>query len=396
VDDALAYANSMVHAGGLLDPLSTDFHGQLVQDRGWNLSFCASCHGSDFSGGAAGASCNGCHVGGPTGCSTCHGMPPLTGAHVAHATGPRLGRKLDCSECHLKPAVWDAPGHIYDENGALLPPPAVVTFGALAATSTPSRSAPPTWSGTTCDNVYCHGGAFDDAAARQTHPSWSGGPSDAACGTCHGVPPSGHPGGTCSTCHGAVVDEQLNLIAPDAHVVGRVSLGADGSGSCTSCHPAPGGAHAAHTQATHELAAPIACTECHVVPATIDAPGHLSASGEAAVFPPGGIGAIASAGGALPSFDPASTTCADVHCHGGGDALAADQAMGLQRMPSWGDDADVISCGSCHGVPPIDGLHDVRWTLTTCASCHPKTIDPSGAIIGGAGSTHINGTVDVQ
>jgi predicted CxxxxCH...CXXCH cytochrome family protein len=163
-----------------------------------------------------------------------------------------------------------------------------------------------------------------------------------------------------------------------------------------SCHPHPGGAHVAHTQATHELAAPIACTECHVVPTTVDAAGHLSANGDAAVFPTGGVGSVASAGGAAPVFDRTSTTCAEVHCHGGGDALAADQALGLRRTPGWTDDADAIGCGSCHGVPPIDGLHDVHWTLTTCASCHPKTIDPTGAIRGGAASTHINGIVDVQ
>jgi predicted CxxxxCH...CXXCH cytochrome family protein len=396
IDDALAYASSEVHAGGLLDPLSSDFHGQLVVARGWDLALCQRCHGVDFAGGPARASCNGCHAQSPASCTTCHGAPPATGAHLAHAHGSSLGRALDCGECHLKPSRWDDPGHLRDAQGALLPPPAVVRFGALAATTTPTRAAAPSWQDGVCANTYCHGGAFTDSAATGVAPSWNAGPLAAACGTCHGLPPAGHPGGACSSCHAAVVDDAMHIIAPSAHVVGRVSLGIDGSGSCTSCHPNPGGAHAAHTGAAHRLSAPIECSECHVVPSAVDSAGHLSASGDAAVFPPGGVGSRAGAFGAIPEYEAASGRCRNVACHGGGTTLAADQALGIDRTPSWNGGTSE-SCGSCHGVPPADGVHDRNWGLTTCASCHDATMDASGALIVSAtASAHINGVVDVR
>src|SRR6185369_10510634 len=119
-----------------------------------------------------------------------------------------------------------------------------------------------TWDGARCNNVYCHGAAT---------PAWNGGSGEAQCDSCHGNPPSSHAGrnAQCSLCH--PTDAASNGAR---HVDGKVNIG-DDSGTCLACHPSPGGAHASHTQAKHELAPKLGCGECHFVPTQVDDPGHI-------------------------------------------------------------------------------------------------------------------------
>ena len=51
-------------------------------------------------------------------------------------------------------------------------------------------------------------------------------------------------------------------------------------------------------------------------------------------------------------------------------------------------------CGTCHGVPPSDSSHAANLKLSDCATCHPTTIDPSGAFV--SGGTHLDGVIDAQ
>jgi predicted CxxxxCH...CXXCH cytochrome family protein len=323
---------SGVHPSGITDPASADFHGKLLEQRHWDFPFCATCHGEDFSGGTSKVSCRTCHEQGPTACTTCHGMPPKTGAHEKHVLGGALGKKYDCSLCHTRPSAWSDPGHI------------------------DGRAE------TRCDS-NCH---------KASTPDWNVGAGAAACGSCHGVPPANHPGGACVTCHPRVTDPTSPL-----HLDGKVSLG-DDSGSCVSCHPNPGGAHKSHVEATHGISPQLACSECHKVPATITSPGHFSSSGRAEVFPSGGIGPIAGASGKQPTWDAASQSCSNTHCHG-------------SATPTWPPAASSYACGSCHGVPPATTIH-TGATLVTCFTCHSSTMDASGQIIG----NHVNGVVDAQ
>ena len=56
-----------------------------------------------------------------------------------------------------------------------------------------------------------------------------------------------------------------------------------------------------------------------------------------------------------------------------------------------------VSCGSCHGIPPSDAAHAPTMTLTSCATCHPGTVDAFGNILVTNGiSEHMNGVVDLQ
>ncbi len=395
VADQLAYVRSEVHGGGLVNPASPEFHGKVLAEHGYDFPLCQSCHGENFDGGLAKVSCLSCHTQRPTACVTCHGDSPTSGAHRAHVLGgATLGRALDCSECHKKPGDWSDAGHIRLPDGTADPAPAELSFGAFAQTATPTRSGPPAFDGTRCQNVYCHGDALmSDAAAEMTEPEWNGG-STTSCSSCHGRPPAGHPAGNCANCHGAVIDAAGVLLKNGPHLDGKPSLG-DGSGTCTACHATLSGAHDSHTQATHKVTAPLACTECHFMPAQVSSPGHFTSDGFAAVFPAGGTWPLASAGAATPSFARDTMSCSDVHCHGGGAALAADMTVGLVRTPSWQPGGDVGRCGSCHGLPPIDGVHDPKLKITDCATCHPNTVDAFGQILFKNGvSTHVNGVVD--
>ena len=394
-----------VHPGGILDPTSSDFHGAMLAREGWPFDRCGSCHGDGFEG-EAGQACTTCHAEGPTACVTCHSGPIASvGSHAAHGA-----RSIDdqdvCGVCHALPDRWDAVGHVLAAPGTPDGAPAEVRFSGLAL----AGGAMPSWSGDTgtCNGVYCHGGAS---------PAWfRPGEDQAACGTCHGVPPADHADDRCHVCHGEVVDDALAFVAPELHVDGIVQVG-DG---CTGCHgsgadPAPPrdtegrtartevtvGAHQAHLRATRRLTAPLECSECHAVPSVVGDPGHIDTPGPAEVFDAAATGSLARAGGAAPAWDRASATCAGVYCHGGGPAFAGDASPDRVPAPRWTDTSGAgATCGDCHGVPPLDGTHDPALTLRDCNTCH-ASVDAFGNILvtgapGAERSDHIDGEIDVR
>lgn len=406
-----------VHPVGWANPASPSFHGAALEASGWNFAYCQKCHGDDFSGGKANVSCKGCHTepGGPVGCTTCHAQPPPTGAHLTHVAGGALGKTLDCGECHVKPKRYGDVGHLFDADGTVIRGPARVVFGALASTALPTRTGPPAFDHDSgeCANVYCHGGAFADTHARIVRPRWSDvGAGEAACGTCHGLPPSSHaPSSTqCSNCHAGVVAADGTIVDSARHISGAAVLG-DGSGGCSACHGSSAnaapprdlaghtdrsfvsvGAHQAHLGASR-LRGPLQCQECHAVPATVDEPGHIDHALPARVA----FARLGAIDGAQPSWNHAQATCSGVYCHGGGARLSSDATPSLHRTPLWTGSSAEAACGTCHGLPPADGHHSPALPLSACAGCHRGTVDPSGAIIVVAGSSlHINGVVDVQ
>ena len=443
------------HPRGWLDADSPEFHGAALQASAWDFDACADCHGApdDPGGGSSGLPCVACHVDGPTDCSTCHGRPATggapapaldgsietsargVGAHRVHATGQQLAPQVECEDCHRVPASWDEAGHILTGTGEVDPLPAEVIFSDAASRSLEGledrRAAPPSYDATTgtCNNVYCHAAVLGDTTVRA--PVWTEITEDPACDACHGLPPSTHAEGTvaadCTVCHplvaGAEVDaRRIELIDESLHGDGRLSLG-DGSETCSACHgssansaPPAGvngetatsepqvGAHQAHVVAG-QFRGPLACADCHPAPAgetfidAVIAEGHVDTLLPAEVFPPS-AGGIAFADGATPSY--ARPTCANTYCHGGGTLHAADTAAGIVRAPDWTDVGnDTIVCGACHGLPPARPGHPqellpgVPITRTTCAACHPLTIDAAGEIIfrPGGWTTHIDGEV---
>lgn len=171
-----------------------------------------------------------------------------------------------------------------------------------------------------------------------------------------------------------------------------------GSSECTSCHGTPGvnaapplgasgqtattdrgvGAHQAHlTRST--FAAPVACGECHLVPATaaehVDGIARVALSGRAAF------------GQGTAAWTPGTATCSGVYCHGARSPMGGSFTTPVWNAAGQGH----LDCGSCHGSPPAD--HGAN--ATDCHACHPDTVRAgSPPAIDVAKGKHLNGVVD--
>jgi predicted CxxxxCH...CXXCH cytochrome family protein len=164
----------------------------------------------------------------------------------------------------------------------------------------------------------------------------------------------------CTTCHGdpaRVASDPLVRAAPPVSPTG------DGGG----------GAHLAHL-AGGTFRAPLACDECHDVPATAD---HVDGVLEVP------MSLLARARDAAPAWDPANATCSGVYCHG------ATLGGGPTETPSWSS-SPALGCSSCHGYPPPS--HDAG--ATACEDCHLGTVKPGGALDLEAGR-HLDGRLDL-
>jgi hypothetical protein len=64
-------------------------------------------------------------------------------------------------------------------------------------------------------------------AGANATPVWTSGESQAACGTCHGLPPAGHIPFTvtsCVNCHSPVVDATGNISDKALHINGKINV----------------------------------------------------------------------------------------------------------------------------------------------------------------------------
>jgi hypothetical protein len=242
---------SFPHPAGWTGPASG--HATYLQDNNWSLNDCQNCHGDDYQGGSSGASCLNCHTAtaGPEACNTCHGnmglpdssiaswAPPEdlgghtatsavgVGAHQQHMPGSTTWTTavaFECGTCHTSLSGFDDAVHI-DSNSGI-----DIHFGSAA---TWNGAVSPQWtkSSASCAGVYCHGNfqwIANGDTIRGNNPLlvWNQvGSGQAACGTCHGIPPTGHIAATeCNTCHGSVVDADKNIIDKSKHINGLVDL----------------------------------------------------------------------------------------------------------------------------------------------------------------------------
>ena len=379
---------------------------------------CSACHGAVIAADGSFADAN-LHIDGivevvATSCDACHGSsaspaPPrgllgetattarAVGAHQAHLAPSPWRAPIACEECHRVPATPTAVGHLDS------PRPAELTFGPLAT----ADGATPSFDGVTCQGAYCHGATLAPGGA-DTTPTWTlvDGSQD-ACGTCHGLPPSaphpsvtGAPPMSCAPCHGAVIAASGMFANAALHIDGVVEVTA---AACDACHgsggdPAPPrdlagnltatargvGAHRSHLHAS-TWRAPIACTDCHLVPTSVDSPGHRDTALPAELT----FGPRARADGATPSFG--GTTCAGVYCHG-----ATLRPGGTTTAPTWTRvDGTQAACGACHGLPPGGGHPPVIGAIpAACSACHDAVIAPDGSFANPA--LHVDGVVEVR
>jgi predicted CxxxxCH...CXXCH cytochrome family protein len=388
-----------VHSASIIDPRSPDFHGAQLRAKHWSPMLdpndpqaCGRCHDgapvkpSGITLSAPGAtSCTTCHAnaGGPLACDTCHGngtkaYPPrdlcffsadsaLGSAHAAHVEPSSVnGAGLPCSTCHPAPGANVISGLHGD--------------GAVEVRFDPARVAPeasydPT---TKACAVGCH-----DLGGSTPRPKWSD-TTPTTCNSCHSSPPANHFPGSCTNCHAEANATGTALTGGALHMNGRVDLG-NGNGTCGACHgsgsdPWPTtAAHPHHESPT--ISSPIACANCHTVPATVLAPGHLDKPVTIT------FSDLAVARGAQATWN--GTSCTNVACHG---ANLADPAA----IPAWNDPTLAQStCGACHGIPPSQ-----HTTSTSCerSTCHGTEVarDGSGVLsITKTGlSLHVNGIID--
>ncbi len=173
----------------------------------------------------------------------------------------------------------------------------------------------------------------------------------------------GFPIHECRSCHGA--DYQGGPVG-----VGCTSAGCHTRDKavdfCGTCHGGEAGPRPA-TGAHDKHAA--YCDDCHKVPSEVEESGHIDGTVDVK------FALHARLGGAKPTYDRETKSCADVYCHAG-------------QTPKWETPpVGETPCDACHGAPPPT---HTRWsyvaTLDTCKDCH--AVPP--------GPAHIDGSLEVK
>lgn len=176
------------------------------------------------------------------------------GAHTSHlASRNSLSGALICVDCH---------GAVTLNSATHMAGSTSFVWSALATTGGLTPSYNPTTG--VCSNVYCHGAKMSggDTSGTNRAPTWKvpfmpSTISAAACGSCHGFPPSaasGHPAitipagfpatasiGTTCSCHSNINPAGNSyatiFVNKSLHINGVLEVSA--GGSCDSCHGYP-------------------------------------------------------------------------------------------------------------------------------------------------------------
>lgn len=132
------------------------------------------------------------------------------------------------------------------------------------------------------------------------------------------------------------------------------------------------GAHRSHIDPASAWHRPVACADCHAVPAEVSSPGHMDGDNKAEMT----FGPVAG----VSSYANGSCTTG---CHG------SAAIGGTSSTPNWTRvDGSQSTCGSCHGAPP-PAPHP---SDPNCSSCHPTM---EAGMTFRDPSRHIDGIVDV-
>ena len=139
------------------------------------------------------------------------------------------------------------------------------------------------------------------------------------------------------------------------------------------CHgydtASPGvGAHALHLTASSTHGA-VACDQCHPVPATWDAPGHIDNTRPADLL----FGTLASAGGRTPTYDGSSSNPAPPTDLQGLSDTSRPGVGAHQAHLSGGAFSRPLECSECHVVPAVGAGHPDAWTTATVQFSGPAT-----------------------
>lgn len=432
----------VTHPDEWLDRTSDDFHASVVFSMG--VEGCKECHGSDLDGGRVGVSCVDCHESLGGFCTACHGgyanstgAPPYglrgetddttiaVGAHTIHIEGSTLAAAVKCSDCHNVPLFVFDSLH-YDNNslagGYATDSIAEIVWHGFADGGNAS------WNRDTraCSGTYCHG-AFSGGNANNA-PVWTA-KTQAHCGSCHDIGYSPEDllwkheyhiqtgDLACADCHANVVDASLTIVAPELHVNGIIDTMIADTTLCAECHAASPeactrchggsdnitgapplglrgetsttqlavGAHTRHMQGG-AYADAFSCSDCHLVPNSLTAPGHLGADSVAEL-------SWSTLAGGQSTWNRNTAKCSLTYCHGNFSGGYTANA------PIWTVTGQA-ECGSCHdnGTSPsnLSGRHrkHIVDENVACMTCHFNTVNIQKDIIGRG--AHVDGTKTVS
>ena len=280
-------------------------------------------------------------------CGTCHLTTTIaSGSHSQHIGS---GLSMGCNDCHSNVA----------SNGSWISS-AVHVNKLIEVTNSYTAGGTPGNGYGQCNARACHGG---DGVTAQS-PTW---------GTTHGET-------GCTRCHGAAAN-------------GNAAPGPDNAGN-TWTSGAQVGAHQTHLKAWSSFSAPIACTECHAVPATVQAAEHIKDATPGVAELTWGTLARTNGSGAVGTPAYASNQCSNVYCH---DSARFKNAYGggTGLIPTWANNAylgngKALDCGTCHGNPP-GGAHPGA-PANACSGCHANVNAAGDGFVNL--SLHVNGIVE--
>jgi predicted CxxxxCH...CXXCH cytochrome family protein len=301
---------------------------------------CTACHTHQK--GFYGGACNSCHgnppvaatIGGPNGLAspatgaTLSGGTTYAGAHGRHAVS--LDTHMKCETCHYNskmPNLYTAIFMGFQVNNTNMSgnwSSVTVSAGTLTVLNTLSNGYTWTWpsggqttvnqavGGRTTCSLYCHGNALTGGTT--TAPSWIGGSTQAACGTCHG----------------------------------------GSAWTSASSNPPTAGSHTKHASSTLYA---FPCNDCHSTSPQTGA--HVNGNvawgfntadvriNAAATYK----GAFSGATGTL-AGGAAYGNCSSLYCHSNGKAGTS----AVYALVTWG--SGTLACNACHGTTNSMGYPD--------------------------------------
>jgi len=365
--DCRACHEQYPHAEGVADTLSVDFHGKdLAENYDWDVSSCAKCHGSDYTGmGNEKKNCKSCHSVYPHIAGFDNpGLPTYHGQYIINTLSFDIS---SCADCH---------GNDYGGNG--------YTEKDCRACH---EDYPHPQNFTVSESDDFHGNYLAeeynwimDECQKCHSTNYTGdGYSEKNCKTCHSGPDGPE---ACNTCHGGNQND-----APPPDLAGNSETTFTGVG-----------AHQAHLQVNDITnATAIGCTACHSIPDDYKDSGHLDETDNAEIV----FNAfVTDSGSVAAEWNHASANCSNTYCHGafrfekdasGYQWVYLDSVIvGNNPEMNWTNvGTGQADCGSCHGLPPTG--HNA--TFGDCDGCHNTVVDEDLNIIDK--TKHINGEINV-
>jgi predicted CxxxxCH...CXXCH cytochrome family protein len=255
------------------------------------------------------------------------------------------------------------------------------TFGPEGLTQHPNFSSPAVHGRAFFDHLASQPGSFNCSATSCHGPTYDGNGIALSCNACHASAGWASWQQSCSFCHGAKTAAvragydfaaHPEWAAPPDDVEMRLSGVSDGAAGAHQKHVNPAVANAVRS--------PIACSECHVLPATA-----IHTLNYTLDLP---FGPLSRSQGATPTWDAATLTCGTNYCHG---SFAFGSVRGTAANLAW--TGSLNGCQTCHGMPPTGHAFGGNANPSSCAPCHPDTVRADGTI-DLAGGRHINGQRD--